>query len=258
MALITIDLCLDHIGTLACTGVIHSGLHGLIDLGGVGAVHNGERHVVSSCTAGQIRGVGHAVDLGGNAVAVVLNEPHHGKLPGSSHVQRLMEGAFVGGAVAEAADGHGIIAHDLGSQSAAGRDALTGADDAVGAQVVALCHISDVHGTALALAVAGLLAEQLSHALLGIHAAGDGMAMAAVGGSEKVLFFNRGKCAGRSGLLANAQMDVTCQHTFGEAFCGMLFKLPDPYHGAVEIQQLFLGVLFSSVLFRCQCFHAFL
>ena len=84
------------------------------------------------------------------------------------------------------------------------------------------------------------------------------MTMAAVGGSEKVLFFNRGKCAGLSGLLANAQMDVTCQHTFGEAFCGMLFKLPDPYHGAVEIQQLFLGVLFSSVLFRCQCFHAFL
>ena len=124
--------------------------------------------------------------------------------------------------------------------------------------MVALCHISDVHGTALALAVAGLLAEQLSHAPLGIHAAGDGMTMAAVGGSEKVLFFNRGKCAGRSGLLANAQMDVTCQHTFGEAFCGMLFKLPDPYHGAVETQQLFLGVLFSSVLFRCQCFHAFL
>ena len=169
-----------------------------------------------------------------------------------------MEGALVGGAVAEAADGHGVIAHDLGCQSAAGRNALTSADDAVGAQVVALCHISDVHGTALALAVAGLFAEQLGHALLGVHAACDGMTMAAVGGREVIFFLNGGKCACLSSLLADAQVDVASQHTLGEALSGMLFKLPDPYHGAVETQQLFLGVLFSSVLFRCQCFHAFL
>ena len=100
--------------------------------------------------------------------------------------------------------------------------------------------------------------ETMYHALLGVHAACDGMAMAAVGGREVIFFLNGGKCACLSSLLADAQVDVASQHTLGEALSGMLFKLPDPYHGAVETQQLFLGVLFSSVLFRCQCFHAFL
>lgn len=244
MALITVDLCFHQIGTLAGTSVFHSHLHCLIDFGGVGAVHHSVFYAVSSSTGGQIRSVGHAMDLGRDAIAVVLNEPDHGQMPSGSHVQRFMEGAFIGGAIPEAAYADGVITHDLGSQSTAGGDELASTNDAVCAQVVHLLHISDVHGAALALTIAGDLAEQLSHSQLSVCTSGDCVAMTTMGGSE--IIFGLDGCEGAcfSCLLTDAQMNVACQHALGEAVCCVLFKCTNPNHSPVKLHQLIFCILF--------------
>ncbi|CAN3964367.1 5-deoxy-glucuronate isomerase, partial [Dysosmobacter welbionis] len=211
VALIAVYLGLHHIGSLAAAGVVQGDLHSLIHRDGVRAVHHGVGHAVGRGPGGQIRGVGDPVDLRGHAVAVVLNEPDQRQLPGGGHVQGLVEGALVGGAVAEAAHGDGVVPHDLGGQGAAGGDGLPGAHDAVGAQVVHLLHVRNVHGAALALAVAGSLAEQLRHGPLGVRPAGDGMAMAPVGGGEVVPGLDGREGTGLRCLLTDAQVDVARQ-----------------------------------------------
>ena len=202
-------------------------------------------------------GIGNPVDLGGHTVAVIFNEPHHGKLPCGGHIQGLVEAALVGGAVAEAAHGHRAVAQDLGGQSAAGRDGLTAAYDTVGAQVIHLLHVRNVHGAALTLAVAGLFAEQLGHSQLGVSAPGNGVAVATVGRGKVVLGADSGESAGLSSLLTDAQMDIACQHTLGEALGGLLLEGTDTHHRAVELQKLLLTVHFLSFLFS-QCSHTFL
>ncbi|CAN4029612.1 Transcriptional repressor DicA, partial [Dysosmobacter welbionis] len=243
VALIAVYLGLHHIGSLAAAGVVQGDLHSLIHRDGVRAVHHGVGHAVGRGPGGQIRGVGDPVDLRGHAVAVVLNEPDQRQLPGGGHVQGLVEGALVGGAVAEAAHGDGVVPHDLGGQGAAGGDGLPGAHDAVGAQVVHLLHVRNVHGAALALAVAGSLAEQLRHGPLGVRPAGDGMAMAPVGGGEVVPGLDGREGTGLRCLLTDAQVDVARQHALGEALGGVFLKGPDPDHVPVQGQQkaLFIG-----------------
>ena len=163
-------------------------------------------------------------------------------MPSGRHVQRLVEGAFVGGAVAETADGDGIVPHDLGGQGAASGDGLTGTDDAVGTQVVHLLHICNVHGTALALAVAGDLAEQLCHSQLGVRTAGDGVTMAPVGGGEVIFGFDGRESARFGCLLADTQVNVACQHSFGKTVGCVLFKGTDANHIPVQRQQEFLVI----------------
>ena len=256
MTLIAVHGGLHQIGTLAAAGVIHGLLHGLIDLRGVRAVHEGVGHAVGPGTGGQMGRVGDPVDLGGHTVAVVLNEPHHGQLPCSGHVQGLVEAALVGGAVAEAANGHSTVTQDLGGQCASRGDGLAAAHDAVGAQMIHLLHVRNVHGAALALAVAGLFAEQLGHSQLGVSAPGNGVAVAAVGGGKVVLGADSGESAGLSSLLTDAQMDIACQHTLGEALGGLLLEGTDAHHRAIELQKLLFAVHFLFLF--SQCSHTFL
>ena len=148
-----------------------------------------------------------------------------------------MERAFVGSAIAEAANGDGAILHNLGGQCAASGDGLAGTYDAIGAQVVHFLHIRNVHGPSLALAVAGGLAEELCHGQLGVRASGDGMAMATVGGGEVIFGLDGRKGAGFGGFLADTQMDIAGQHALGKAFGCMLLKSPDSNHIPVQRQQ---------------------
>ena len=90
-----------------------------------------------------------------------------------------MKGALVAGAVAEEADGHPIVALQPAAQRGTYGHGDGGAEDARLAQD-ADAEICQVHGAALALADASLLAQQLRHSGLDVPALGDGVAMGAV------------------------------------------------------------------------------
>ena len=122
----------------------------------------------------------------GDAVVVVFANEDNGELPDRGQVQGLMEGALVGGAVAEEADADLIGASDLDGQTRAAGDALAGADDAVRAQDTQV-PVRNVHGAALAFAVAGVAAEELRHHQLHVAALGDDVAVATVGTRDVVI-----------------------------------------------------------------------
>ena len=97
-----------------------------------------------------------------------------------------MEGALVGGPVAEEArDDAGDLLHGWLS-AAPDRDGDPAADDPVRAEAAGR-EVGDVHAAALALAVPGLLAEELRHHRVQVHALADALAVAAVGGIDQVL-----------------------------------------------------------------------
>ena len=115
------------------------------------------------------------------------------------------------------------------------RDAA--ADDGVGAEMAEL-HVGDMHGAALAVAVAIHLAGDLGHHALGVGAAGEEDAVAAMVGGEGVLRLHRRAHARRRRLLADRQM----QHGAGglaahEQFADALLEAADAPHGPIEIEQ---------------------
>ena len=102
------------------------------------------------------------------------------------HVKGLVHDALVEGAVAKEGDGDAVLAADLGGQRHAGGVGHLGADDAIGAHQ-AQRGVDKVHRAALALGKTGGLAQHLGDGALGVHAAGQGVMMAAVGAGEIVV-----------------------------------------------------------------------
>src|SRR5215472_10981043 len=119
-------------------------------------------------------------------VEVVLADVDHRQAPERSHVHRLVEQALTKCPIAEEADGHLIGAAPPGRHRGAGRDAPATADDRVGAQVAPLL-VGDVHRTALAPAVAGLLAKQIREHPVYRRPLGQAVTVAAMGAGDVVV-----------------------------------------------------------------------
>ena len=107
-----------------------------------------------------------------------------------------MECALVRGRVAEEADADLIRLAQLYGQSRAAANALPCADDAVRAED-ALVSVRDMHGTALAVAIAGRTAEELRHHKAHVSALGDYMAVAAVRAGD-IVFIRKAFAHARS------------------------------------------------------------
>ena len=73
-----------------------------------------------------------------------------------------VEGAFIGGAIPEERHRYAVALRQLGSEGSASGDRHAGSHNAVGSEH-ADTEISDVHGAALAVAVAVTAAKQLGH-----------------------------------------------------------------------------------------------
>ncbi len=103
--------------------------------------------------------------------------------------------------------------HDLGATTlldgkrGTRRDAEAAGDDAIGAQV-ADRPTRDVHRSAAAMAVAGLLAEQLGHHPARVMTLRDGMAVSAVGADDVVVGLDGRDRADGDALLAEVRVEV--------------------------------------------------
>src|SRR5690606_13781650 len=140
--------------------------------------------------------------------------------------------AAVDGAIAENAADDAILFLELDRMRRARRDADVRGDDAIGAQH-ADGEVGDVHGAALAAAVAPFPAEQLAHHGERIGAFRQGVPVAAVSRKENVLA--RQVTADPSGdsLLANGRMNGAQHHLLFEASEGLLFECADAVHQAM-------------------------
>jgi hypothetical protein len=143
-------------------------------------------------------------------------------------------------AIAEEADDHLAALAQADGGAGAGGDADAAADDAVGAEDAGV-EVGDVHGAALALAVAGGLAKQLRHHQVEAAALGDAVAVAAVGAGDVVLGAQRGAGADGDGLHADVGVGGAADQAFHEELDDLGVEVADRPHLAVEVDEQLAG-----------------
>lgn len=197
--------------------------------------------------------------------AVVLADEEHRQAPERGEVERLVEGALVGGALAEEGHGDGLGARHLRRQRGAAGRRQAGADDAAAAEAV--LGVEQVHVAALAAAQPGDLAEDLRCHAVQRHALGDGEVVRPVRADHGVLVrqvradaHGHRFLAGRQVHLARHRagrdvegqplLDLRRQLAFEVGLRQGLLVAPDQQHGLVHPEQPF-GVRFhGTVSFR--------
>ena len=176
---------------------------------------------------------GHAADRRVFHVEIVLADEDHRQLPHRGEVQRLVEGADVGGAVAEEADRHVLVAFVLRAPGGAAGDRQMRADDRVGAHHAVLGG-GQVHRAALAAHQAVVALHQFAQHLLDRHAARQRVGMAAIGAERQVARLHGGREAGRHRLLAERQVARALHQVLQEQVEGALLGLPEFHLHAVH------------------------
>ena len=171
-----------------------------------------------------------------------------------------MKGAFVGCAFAKEADNHAVCSLHFLSKRRANCHSDIAADDASGAEV-AMFHVGDVHGTALALAISAGLAQHFSHHLvvvfllglrgLGIFVAvGMRMSMSAVCAGDHVIVAQGSHCADGHSFLSGVQMGSAFEHGFAQQVGDIVFERADLNGLAQVAEQFFFGQ--SLLLDHCR------
>ena len=236
VALVAVGAGLDEGWAFAAARAVHGGFGVGVDLEDVVAVDGGAGNSVGRTAQFDRPGVSE-VGVGGHAVLVVLADEDGGQVHGGGDVDALMEGASGSGAIAEEGDGDFAVLANLGPQRRAGGDRDAGADNAVGAEVAEL-NVGDVHGAALAAAVAGGAAEEFGHHLVHAGALGDAMAVAAVGAGDEVALVQSGADAGGGGFLADVEVEGTAHFGGQEGLLSRFLEATDAPHDAVDPAQL--------------------
>jgi hypothetical protein len=110
------------------------------------------------------------------------------------------------------------------------------ADNGVRAEVAGV-RIRDVHRAALALAIAGFLAQQLREHAVGRRALGQAMAVAAVRAGDVVVAAEDFADAAGDGYLADIKMGKAGHQRTGIKIVDPLLEQADGHHLPVHVQQ---------------------
>src|SRR5664280_2535273 len=91
----------DERGSLTGTGILASSHHRLIDRQHIIAIHSLARDSVADGSSGNMLDVHRFLHIHRHAVLIVVTNENHRQLPDGSHIQRLVELAFVRGPVSK-------------------------------------------------------------------------------------------------------------------------------------------------------------
>jgi hypothetical protein len=114
------------------------------------------------------------------------------------------------------------------------------ADDAVAA-VEVLLAAKHVHRAALAARVAALASGELGHDTLGIHPAGQHVAVVAIGGDDAVPRLQRGLHPGDDGLLPDVEVAEAADQAHAVELAGLFLEPADEQHVPVVLKHLLAG-----------------
>ena len=169
-------------------------------------------------------------------VVVVLADEDGRNAPELREVERLVEGADVGGAVAEEGDRDARLAAHLEGKRRPDDAGEPAADDCVRAQVAVL-HVVEVHRAAVAVAAALDLPVELGHHLVGMSALGDRVPVRPMRRGDHVAVLERAAHADRHGLLADSDVEEAGQLAGAEALLHLLLETADEEHLPKELLQ---------------------
>ena len=193
-------------------------------------------HVISTRLLVDVLHSGCRLDRRAHAIAVVDAKPHDRQLENLREVERLVEGADVGGAIAEHAEDHifGLAIPD--SPATTGGERKVAADDPVAAHE-AQPGVEHVHRSAATVRGARLFSEELGHHRLGVDAASDGVAMLSVAGEDVVVGLEGLDAPDHCRLLAQVEVAVAADLGLGVLLLCALLEPADELHLTVKAQQ---------------------
>jgi hypothetical protein len=194
-------------------------------------------HVEGARLLVQLRHRRALLDTGAHPELVVHDQEDDRQLPQLGDVQRLVPGADVGGGVAHLADHHLVRALVRDGQPGPRRQRQLPPDDGVAAHEPSI-HVEQVHRAAPAPGDAGLLAEQLRHDPVRVHAAPEDVPVLAVVREHVVALFERRHHADDGRLFAQVQVAVAADLGASVHLAGLLLEPADQDHLAVEVDQL--------------------
>ena len=228
-------------------------LRGAVDNVGVVAVDDDLRQAVGRSAVA--RGARHRRDVADRRVfhvVVVLAHEDDRQLPDRREVQRLVERADVGGAVAEEADGHVLVALVLRAQRRAAGDRQVRADDRVGTHHAVLGG-GEVHRAALAAHQAVVALHQLAEHFLDRHAARQRVRVAAIGAEGVVALDHGAGEARRDRLLPEREVARALHEVLQEQVVGALLGLPQPELRVIELEpHLLADIVVRAAAVRCR------
>ncbi|MND47003.1 hypothetical protein D3C80_378890 [compost metagenome] len=178
------------------------------------------------------------IDARSHAILIVDADKHHRQTPESRHIHALVKNTLLHCTVAEKCERDRVLLEIFAGKTRANDRRNAAADNRISAKV-AKCHIGNMHGTALAVAITGFLTADFSHHLLGISAARQKDTMAAMVRGERILWLHCRTNAGSGCLFANREMEHrTCRLTAYEQFAHAFFKGADAPHRPVEFEKI--------------------
>ncbi|MNG96643.1 hypothetical protein D3C79_557190 [compost metagenome] len=254
MAVVTAELDLDQRRPLPGAGALDGSAGGLVYGKEVKAVDGDPWHAEAGSAVGNVVAGYGPVGGSGLGVAVVLGHEDAGQVHDRRHVHGLEHGALVGCPIAEEGYRHVIAALELGRQRRPGHQWCAGADDTVGTEH-ALLQVGNVHRAAFTTAHAGLLAVDLGHHAVYVHAFGDAVAMAAVGRGNAVAVAQVGHDPGCRGFFAGIQVDEAGNFAGGELHMQAFFEGADGPHDFIGMQQLISTELIGHLVVLRGCLN---
>src|SRR5436309_2359043 len=231
--------------SLALAGARHRRAPGLVHGEDVVTVHADARDPVRRGARGDRLARRRARGRGREGVLVVLAEVDGRQLPHGGEVERLVDDALVGAAVAEEGDDDVVGPPELGGEPRAGADREPGRDDPVTAQDVQV-ERGDVHRASQAAAVAVLPAHELRHHAVHARALGDAVAVAAMGADDVVALAEVRAGARRHRLLADVAVRRPLDEPGVEELRRLLVEAADLDHRGVEALELLAAELHSA------------
>ncbi len=237
MAAIAIGLHFQDQRALAAAAMSQRLFGGFLDRDHVHAVDRNALDPVGETAGVQIRGLGRTLDRGAHAVLVVFDHVDHRQVPDRRHVEAFVDLALVDRAVAEIGHADAAVALVLVSEGQARTERYLGADDAVTAEEILFAR-EHVHGPALTLGIAAATTGQFGHHALGIHAAGQHVAVIAVRGNDRVLRLRRGLHADDDRFLADIEVTEPTDQPHAVQLAGLFLEPADQQHLAIVLLQL--------------------
>ena len=211
----------------ACAG--DGRLRRSVNLQHIVSINGNARHIVGRRAHGDIFYTLMLVLRRAHPEAVVFTDKHHRQVPHGGEIERFVEDTLVRRAIAEERDGDLLRATEFGGEPGTGGERNTRADNAVGTQNP--CRfISDVHGAALAFAVACRASEQLRHHPVALATLRDEMSVAAVCAGNVIGIFEVRANADGCGFFTDIEVQEAGKLPALIQRPGGFFKLTDFYH----------------------------
>ena len=179
---------------------------------------------------------GHRLGACRGGEGVVLADEQHRQVEDPRPVQPLQEGSAIDGAVAEDTADDAPLAPEAHRMGRARGDVDVGADDPVRPQHPDR-EVGNVHGAALAAAIAALAPEELAHHGSSRRALLQRVAVAAMGGQQQVLARKAADRAHRAGFLPDGGVDRAQHQPFLKRGDGLLLEGADAMHPPMPVRQ---------------------